>query len=163
MEHSPREANRFSVSQEIFRILWNPKKVNYLIHKCLTRVPILSQLDALHTPYPTSWRYILISSSHLHLGLPSVSFPQVFPPKPCTRLSFPHTRHMFRSTHSSRFYYPNYIACEQTIKPHKNNINSNNITLYWQKYFNSINYCLLKLNYILSLNAHSSVERLKDV
>ena len=32
-------------------------------------------------PNPTSWRSILILSSHLRLGLPSGSFPQVSPPK----------------------------------------------------------------------------------
>ena len=38
---------------------------------------------------PTSWRSILILSSHLHLGLPSGSFPQVSPSKPCINLSSP--------------------------------------------------------------------------
>ena len=33
-------------------------------------------------PLPTSWRSILILSSHLRLGLPNGSFPQVSPPKP---------------------------------------------------------------------------------
>ena len=40
-------------------------------------------------PHPTSWRSILILSSHLRLGLPSVSFPQVSPSKSCIRLSSP--------------------------------------------------------------------------
>ena len=43
-------------------------------------------------PYPTSWRPILILFSHLHLGLTSVSFPQVSPPKPCIHLSSPPMR-----------------------------------------------------------------------
>jgi hypothetical protein len=41
------------------------------------------------TPHPTYWRFILILSSHLCLGLPSSLIPSGFPPKPCTRLSPP--------------------------------------------------------------------------
>ena len=45
-------------------------------------------------PHPTSWRSILILSSHLRLGLPSGSFPQVSAPKPCIWLfSLPYTLH----------------------------------------------------------------------
>jgi len=72
------EANRFAASQEIPRILWNPK-VHYRIHKCLQPVLLLNQLNPV--PIPTSWRSILILSSHLHLGLPSGILPSGFPTK----------------------------------------------------------------------------------
>jgi hypothetical protein len=41
------EANSFSASQEIPRILWNPK-VHYGIHNSLP--PILSQINPAHPP-----------------------------------------------------------------------------------------------------------------
>jgi hypothetical protein len=41
-------------------------------------VPILSQISPVHVPYPTSWRFILILSSHLRQGLPSGLFPSGF-------------------------------------------------------------------------------------
>jgi len=43
------EANRFAASQEIPGVSRNPK-VHYRTHKCPPPVPILSQLDPVHTP-----------------------------------------------------------------------------------------------------------------
>jgi hypothetical protein len=90
MQQSPSwEANRFSTSQEIPCILWNPK-VHCRIHKCPPPVPVSRQLDPVHNPTSTSWRSILILSSHLRVGLPSGLFPSVFPIKTLyTPLLFP--------------------------------------------------------------------------
>ena len=82
------EAKVFSVIEESPRILRNPK-VHYRIYKCPSPVPVLTQIDTAHVPYPISWRSILILSSHLSLCLPNGSFPQISPPKPCIHLSLP--------------------------------------------------------------------------
>ena len=44
------EANRFSASQEIPHILWNPK-VYYRIYKYPPPVPILRHLDPVHATH----------------------------------------------------------------------------------------------------------------
>jgi hypothetical protein len=89
MEQSPSwKANRFAASQEIPRVLWNPK-VHHRIHKCPPPLSILNQISPVQTPtshpedlpqyYPSI--YIWVS--------PVISFPQVSPPKPCAILSLP--------------------------------------------------------------------------
>ena len=60
------EATRFSASQEIPRILWIPK-VHYCMQRCRPPLPILSQLDSVHTPKS----YFL--KIHLNIILPSTT------------------------------------------------------------------------------------------
>jgi hypothetical protein len=81
------EANRFSASQQIPHILWNPK-VNYRIHNCPSAFLNLRQLDQVYTS-PSHFLKI-----HLNINLPSMhrsskwSFSFRFPhQKPCIRLS----------------------------------------------------------------------------
>ena len=94
-------------SQEIPRILWNPK-VQHRIHKCQPSVPILSQLQS--TLPPTSRRSIFILSSHLRLGLPNGLFPSGFTTITlCTPLPSPYAP-MPHPSHSSRFYHPHNIG-----------------------------------------------------
>jgi len=93
--------NWFASSQEIPCILWNPK-VRYYIYKCLPPVPILSQLDPVHTP--TS-HFLKI---HLNIILPSepgspqwylsLRFPHQ---NPLHASPLPHTSYMPRPSHSS--------------------------------------------------------------
>ena len=74
------EANWFAASQEIPLISRNPK-VHYHTHKHPPPVPILGQPNPVHIPTTTSWRSILLLSTHLCLGLPSGLLPSGYPTK----------------------------------------------------------------------------------
>jgi len=99
------ESNRFSASQEIPHILWDPK-VYYHIHKYPPPVPILSQLDPAHT----STSHFLKLQLNIILpsapGSPHWSLSLSFPHQnPVHDSPHPHTCHMTCPSHSSWFYH----------------------------------------------------------
>ena len=67
MEQSPSwEANRFSATRQIPRILWKPK-VHHRIHKSPPRDPILNHIDPVHASLSN------LSKTHFNIILPSLT------------------------------------------------------------------------------------------
>jgi hypothetical protein len=77
MEQSP---YRFSSSQEILRILWNPK-VSYRIRKSPPHVPNLSKIISAQYPSSYSLKIHLNISFHLSSDIASGLFSSGFPTK----------------------------------------------------------------------------------
>jgi len=104
-EQSPSwEANRFSASQEIPAFYGTRMFITAFTSARHLSLSWASSIQSI-PPHPTSWRSILILSSHLRLGLPSGLFPSGFPTTTLyTPLLSPHTCYMPRQ---SRFDHPN--------------------------------------------------------
>jgi hypothetical protein len=104
------EANRFAASQELPRILCNPKAY-YRIQKCPKPVSILSQLDPVHTPTSNFLKIhpnIIIPSTP---GSPQRSLSLRFPHQNPVHVSpLPHPSYMPLTSHSSRLYHSHNIG-----------------------------------------------------
>ena len=109
------EANWFAASQEIPRILWNPK-VHYRTHKRPPLVPILGQPNPVHV---TTSHPLEIHPNIIHPSTPmspqwslSLRFPHQEPIRPPL---LTHTRHMPSPSHSFRFYHPRSLVIQFKI------------------------------------------------
>jgi len=113
MEQSPSwEVSRFAASQEIPRILWNPK-----LHNCITgahHCPCPEPDQSSPCLHPISWRSILMLSPHLRLGLPS----DIFLP------GFPHQNHVYTSPLPHTCYMSLPISFISTWSPEQYRVRS---------------------------------------
>ena len=88
MEHSSsREANNSSASQEITRILWNPK-FRKCAHNSKPHFPILSHINPVHASI-TYYLKDSLTLPSLRLGLSSAHIPSSFPTKTLYASLFP--------------------------------------------------------------------------
>jgi hypothetical protein len=97
------EANSFSVSQEILRILQNPN-IHYHIHKSLSPVPILSQINLVHAPS----HFLKI---HFNIVLPYTSGPSKRP----LSIIFPHQNPSYTSPLPHTCYVPRPASTHSTF------------------------------------------------
>ena len=91
-------ANRFSASQATTRIVWNPK-VHYRLHRRPPPVPILSQINPVHAPFPLLEDPFTLYPPKWYL---SFRYPHQ---NPVYTYSLPHTSCMPHPSHSSDSFY----------------------------------------------------------
>jgi len=114
------EANWFAAKHEILCISRNPK-VHYRTHKHPPPVPILGQPN----PHPTSWRSILILSTHLRPWPLSLRFPHQDPIHPPL---LTHTQHAVHPVQKWRLQSIQGTHLVMRYKPP----NSARVTPLWQ-------------------------------
>ena len=83
--------------------------ITALTNVCHLSLSWASPIQSIY-PHPTSWRSILILSTHLRLGLPSGLHPSGFATNTLYTPSPHPTRHMHNPSHSARFYHPHNIG-----------------------------------------------------
>jgi hypothetical protein len=91
-------------------MLWNPKG-HYRIHDCPPPVPVLCPINRVHTPTSHILKVRLNIILPCTPGSPKWSLFLRFPHQhPVYASLLSHTRYVPRPSHSSPFYYPNYIG-----------------------------------------------------
>jgi len=104
MQQNPSwEANSYSACQEIPRMFWNPKLHNRT-HNHPPPVPVLSKVNPVHASHLTSWRSILILSTHTHTHTSGCS-------KWSLSLKFPHRNPACVSPLSHTILLLSYVLC----------------------------------------------------
>jgi hypothetical protein len=102
-------------TQEFSNIIWN-LKFHYHVHRSLPHVPILSQMNSVHTTSFYFLRSTLILFSHWHLGHPTGLIPFGFPTEILNAFLLFH--YMLCSSHPSRLDHFNYIWQSVQVMKH---------------------------------------------